>query len=150
MTFLLLNPIVPNITVDKLEYELQLKNLLLEEETKMKRLKIHALMDNGRLVEDEEDINKLATDYYINLFGPSNISTIHMYNMNMKRLSDEDKDSLTVPFTLEEIHKEFWDTNKKEIWDIWMLKDLIMTNLPFECHQFGFLKEKNKMGLFSK
>jgi hypothetical protein len=68
-------------------------------------LKIHALMDNGRLVEDEEDINKLATDYYINLFGPSNISTIHMYNMNMKRLSDEDKDSLTVPFTLEEIHK---------------------------------------------
>jgi hypothetical protein len=28
-----------------------------------------------------------------------------MNNMNMKRLSDEGRDSLTVPFTLEEIHK---------------------------------------------
>jgi hypothetical protein len=68
-------------------------------------LRIHALIDNGRLVEDEEDINKLAANYYKDLFGPSNISTIHMNNMNMKRLSDEGRYSLTVPFTLEEIHK---------------------------------------------
>ncbi|KAL5655990.1 hypothetical protein ACJX0J_035309 [Zea mays] len=109
---------------EKLEYELQLKNLLLEEETNMKRrLRIHALIDNGRLVEDEEDINKLAANYYKDLFGPSNISTIHMNNMNMKRLSDEGRYSLTVPFTLEEIHKG----------ESWILKHL---------HQYGFVKGK--------
>jgi hypothetical protein len=63
-----------------------------------------------------------------------------MNNKNMKNLSDEDRDSLTLPFTLEEIHNVvsdlkhnsargpngflaefisgFWDTIKKEIWDM--------------------------------
>jgi hypothetical protein len=152
---------------EKLEYEFQLKKLLSEEETKMKqiarekniiaddentkyfhlkangsrrRLRIHALYDNDRLVENEEEINKLATDYYKNLFGPSNISTIHMNDMNMKKLSSEDRESLTISFSLEEIHKvvfdlkhnsalgpdglpaeffeDFWDIIKKEIWNL--------------------------------
>jgi hypothetical protein len=117
---------------EKMEYDFQLKNLCLEEETKMKqiatekniiagdentkyfhlkangnkrRLKIHALYDNGRLVENEEEINKLATDYYKNLFGPSIISTIHMNNMNMRKLNEDDRELLTAPFSYEEIFK---------------------------------------------
>jgi hypothetical protein len=152
---------------EKLEYEFQLKKLLSEEETKMKQiarekniiagdentkyfhlkangnrrcLRIHALYDNDRLVENEEEINKLATDFYKNLFGPSNNSTIHMNDMNMKKLSAEDRESLTIPFSFEEIHKvvfdlkhnsapgpdglpaeffqDFWDIIKKEIWNL--------------------------------
>jgi hypothetical protein len=111
-------------------------------------LRIHALVDNGRLVEDEEDINKLATDYYRDLFGPSNISTIHMNNMNMKKHSDEERDSLTVPFTLEEIYnvvidlkhnsapgpddlpakifQDFGTCVMTSLKESWILKDLIL------------------------
>ncbi|KAL5656856.1 hypothetical protein ACJX0J_030019 [Zea mays] len=84
------------------------KNILSEKD---KEEKIHALYDNDRLVENEEEINKLATDFYKNLFGPSNNSTIHMNDMNMKKLSAEDRD-------FEEIHKDFWDIIKKEIWNL--------------------------------
>ena len=56
-------------------------------------------------MENEDEINKLATDYYKDLFGPSNISTIHMNDMNMRKLNDDDKNFLTAPFSLDEIYK---------------------------------------------
>jgi hypothetical protein len=121
-------------------------------------LRIHALYDNGRLVEKEE-INKLATDYYKNLFGPSNISTIHMNDMNMKKLNDEDRESLTAPFSSEEIHKvvsdlkhnsapgpdgllaeffqDFWDIIKNEIWN--MCEDFSKGILDIERLNYGLI-----------
>jgi hypothetical protein len=117
---------------EKMDYEFQLKNLLLEEETKMKqiareknvmagdentkyfhlkangnkrRLRIHSLLDNGLLVDNEDEINKLATDYYRDLFGPSNVLNIHMNDMNMRKLNEDDRKYLTAPFSLDEIHK---------------------------------------------
>ncbi|KAL5663980.1 hypothetical protein ACJX0J_024088, partial [Zea mays] len=101
---------------------------------KDKEEKIHALYDNDRLVENEEEINKLATDFYKNLFGPSNNSTIHMKDMNMKKLSAEDRD-------FEEIHKV----------EFWILKDSIMWIMLWKLQSLDlFLKGKSKMGLFSK
>jgi hypothetical protein len=56
-------------------------------------------------VDNEDEINKLATDYYKNLFGPSNITTINMNDMNMRRLNEDDRNYLTAPFSLDEIYK---------------------------------------------
>jgi hypothetical protein len=75
-----------------------------------------------------------------------------MHNMNMMKLSDEDKESLTIPFSLEEIHnvvsdlkhnsalgpdglpaeffQDFWDTIKNEILDIERLNYGLITLIP--------------------
>jgi hypothetical protein len=79
--------------------------------------------------------------------------------MNMKKLSDEDRESLTVPFTLEEIHnvvsdlkhnsalgpdglpaeffQEFWDTIKNEIWN--MCDDFTKGMLDTERLNYGLV-----------
>jgi hypothetical protein len=75
-----------------------------------------------------------------------------MHNMNMMKLSDEDRESLTIPFSLEEIHnvvsdlkhnsalgpdglpaeffQDFWDTIKNEILDIERLNYGLITLIP--------------------
>jgi hypothetical protein len=72
--------------------------------------------------------------------------------MNMMKLSDEDRESLTIPFSLEEIHnvvsdlkhnsalgpdglpaeffQDFWDTIKNEILDIERLNYGLITLIP--------------------
>jgi hypothetical protein len=68
-----------------------------------RRIRIEALMDNDRAVEDEEEKNRIATKFYRNLFGPSHSSSICMEGVNMDRISNEDKILLTAPFTENEI-----------------------------------------------
>lgn len=46
---------------------------------------------------------KVATDYYKELFGPSNISHISMGNLNMSQLGENDREFLTSPFSYDEI-----------------------------------------------
>jgi hypothetical protein len=171
---------------EKMDYEFQLKNLLLEEETKMKqiareknvmardentkyfhlkangnkrRLRIHSLLDNGLLVDNEDEINKLATNYYRDLFGPSNVSNIHMNDMNMRKLNDDDRKFLTAPFSLDEIHKvvsdlkhncapgpdglpaeffqDFWDIIKKDLWN--MCDDFNKGTLDIKRLNYGLI-----------
>jgi hypothetical protein len=64
-----------------------------------RRIMIHALMDKENLVEEEDEKNCIATNFYKNLFGPSPISAIYMEDRNMDKISEEDKCFLTAPFT---------------------------------------------------
>jgi hypothetical protein len=177
--------VVEDLSLIKMDYEFQLKNLLLEEE-KMKqiarekniisgdentkyfhlkangnkrRLRIHSLFDNGRLVDNEDEINKLATDYYRDLFGPSNISIIHMNDMNMRKLNEDDRKFLTAPFSPEEIYKvvsdlkhngapgpdglpaeffqDFWDIIKSDIWN--MCDDFSKGTLDIKRLNYGLI-----------
>lgn len=115
---------------EKLCFESDLRRLLAEEEIKMRqkarekiivdgdentkyfhlrtkgrrRLKIQSLCQEGLIIEGEDGINKVATDFYRELFGPSYISHINMRNFNMTRLDDNDKSFLTGPlFSVEEV-----------------------------------------------
>jgi hypothetical protein len=53
-------------------------------------------------VEEEAKINKVATTFYRDIFGPSSISHINMNNFNMVQLNDIDRSFLTSPFTNDE------------------------------------------------
>jgi hypothetical protein len=110
-------------------------------------------------VDNEDDINKLATDYYKNLFGPSNITTINMNGMNMRRLNEDDRNYLTAPFSFDEIYKvvsdlkhnsapgpdglpaeffqDFWDIIKKDIWSL--CDDFCKGNLDIKRLNYGVI-----------
>lgn len=45
----------------------------------------------------------MATDYYKELFGPSNISHIRMGNLNMSQLDENGREFLISPFSYDEI-----------------------------------------------
>jgi|SRR6187455_1217966 hypothetical protein len=68
-----------------------------------RRLKIQSLMDNGGLVEDEEGINLVAANLYRNLFGPPVSYFVNINDLEMEKLNDDDRDSLTTPFSVSEI-----------------------------------------------
>jgi hypothetical protein len=72
---------------------------------KGKRRKVLSLVHEENTVVDDNDINKVATGFYKDLFGPSVLSNINMSNLHMNKLSDEDRALLTVPFSIEEIKK---------------------------------------------
>ena len=65
-----------------------------------RRIRIHSL---GSVVGGETELNKVATDYYKELFGPSNISHIRMGNLNMSQLDENGREFLISPFSYDEI-----------------------------------------------
>jgi hypothetical protein len=82
-----------------------------------------------------------------------------MNDMNMRKLSDEDRESITTPFSFEEIHKvisdlkhnsalgpdglpagffqDFWDIIKNEIWN--MCDDFSKGILDIERLNYGLI-----------
>jgi hypothetical protein len=68
-----------------------------------RRVKIPFLCHDGISVNDSKGINKIASSYYKDLFGPSVLSSINISNLNMKQLSDTDRSFLTAPFSINEI-----------------------------------------------
>jgi hypothetical protein len=48
-------------------------------------------MHEGVTVDDANDINKVATSFYRELFGPSASSNINMTNLQMNQLNNEDR-----------------------------------------------------------
>jgi hypothetical protein len=73
--------------------------------SKRRKVKILSLVHEENIVVNDNDINKMATAFYKDLFGPSLLSSINMSNLHMNKLSDEDRALLTVPFSIEEIKK---------------------------------------------
>jgi hypothetical protein len=115
---------------EKMNHELQLRNILLEHEIKMKqrarerciiegdentkyfdlkenenkrRMRIIALKDNENTITNEDGINLVATKYNIGLFGPPALSSIGINDLPMEKLDHEDIHCLTAPFSMEEI-----------------------------------------------
>jgi hypothetical protein len=72
---------------------------------KRRKVKILSLVHEENIVVNDNDINKVATAFYKDLFGHSVLSSINMSNLHMNKLSDEDCALLTVPFSIEEIKK---------------------------------------------
>jgi hypothetical protein len=54
-------------------------------------------------LNDTIAINKIASSYYKDLFGPSVYSSINVSNLIMNQLSDIDRSLLTAPFSINEI-----------------------------------------------
>jgi hypothetical protein len=67
------------------------------------------LNHDGVSVSDVEGINKIATSYYKDLFGPSVLSSINMSHFKMNQLSDSDRSFLTAPFSVDEIKKVIFE-----------------------------------------
>jgi hypothetical protein len=63
------------------------------------------LNHEGVSVNDAGGINKIATSYYKDFFGPSVLSSINMTFFNMNQLSDNDRSFLMAPFSIDEIKK---------------------------------------------
>lgn len=116
---------------EKLQCESDLRRLLAKEEIKMRqrarekhileggqttkyfhlrakgrkiRLKIQSLYQEGLVVERETKINKVATDFYKDMFGPSNISHINMDNFSMARPDNNDRSYLIALFPLKRLN----------------------------------------------
>jgi hypothetical protein len=70
---------------------------------KKRRVRILSLVHEENDVKTDVNINKVATDFYKDLFGPSPVSSINMSNFHMNMLSEEDRIRLTAPFTIDEI-----------------------------------------------
>jgi hypothetical protein len=61
-------------------------------------------MHEGASVNDV-GINKIASSYYKDLFGPSVFSSINVTNLTMNQLSNIGRSLLTAPFCINEIKK---------------------------------------------
>jgi hypothetical protein len=124
-----------------------------------RRVKIPFLNHEGVSVNDAEGINKIATSYYKDLFGPSVLSSINMTYFNMNQLSDNDRSFLTAPFSIDEIKKvifemkhnsapgpdgfpaeffqNFWDTIQMDI--VHLFNDFYVGNLKIERLNYGMV-----------
>jgi hypothetical protein len=74
-----------------------------------RRVKFPFLIHEGVSVNDSEGINKIASSYYKDLFGPSVLSSINISNLNMNQLSDNERSFLTAPFSINEIKKVIFE-----------------------------------------
>ena len=70
-----------------------------------RRVKIPYLIHEGASVNDAVGINKIASSFYKDLFGPSVSSSINVTNLPMNQLSNIDRSLLTAPFCINEIKK---------------------------------------------
>jgi hypothetical protein len=117
------------------------------------------LCHDGVSVNDSEGINKIASSYYKDLFGPSVLSSINISNLNMNQLSDNDRSFLTAPFSINEIKKvifemkhnsapgpdgfpavffqNFWDLIQMDILNLF--KDFYVGNLNIERLNYGMV-----------
>jgi hypothetical protein len=172
--------------LEKLDLEWNLKNLLVEEcckrkqmarenfinecdensryfhliaKGKKRRVKILSLVHEENIVSSDDDINKVATDFYKDLFGPSPVSSINMSSFHMNMLSEEDRILLTAPFTIEEIKlvvfslkhnsapgpdgipaeffQDFWELIHIELWNLF--KDFYDGVLDIKRLNFGLV-----------
>jgi hypothetical protein len=64
--------------------------------------------DEG-VIEGQENLKAFKTDFYKKLFGRSQVSNITLDAMGVKQISNNDRDFLTPPFTLEEIKETVFD-----------------------------------------
>jgi hypothetical protein len=71
------------------------------------------LQNNGEEIMGEPELIKHVTEFYKQLFGPSPITCLRMDGMLCNQLSEEDRQSLIRPFSLEEI-KETIDELKHD------------------------------------
>jgi hypothetical protein len=110
-------------------------------------------------VNDSESINKIASSYYKDLFGPSVHSSINVSNLNMNQLSDTHISLLTAPFNINEVKKvvfemkhnsapgpdgfpaeffqNFWELIHMDIWNLF--KDFYEGNLDIERLNYGMV-----------
>jgi hypothetical protein len=172
--------------LEKLEMECNLKNMMAEEGCKRKqtarerfisegdentryfhliakgrrrRVKILSLVHEDVTVVDDNGINKVATVFYKELFGPSASSNINMTNLHMNQLNDEDWALLTAPFGVDEIKKvvfvlkhnsapgpdgfpaeffqDFWDLIYLDLWNLF--KDFYDGNLDIKRLNYGIV-----------
>jgi hypothetical protein len=118
---------------NKLRYEVRLREILKEEETKMRqrarekfildgdrntkcfhqkengkkrRLRILSLIQDNELIQGDGEINAVATSLYKNLFSYLESSHISMRNVEMNNLGDEDRTFLTSPFSAKEVKND--------------------------------------------
>jgi hypothetical protein len=68
-----------------------------------RRVKIPFLIHEGASVNDSVGINKIASSYYKDLFGPSVYSSINVSNLKMNQLSNTNRSLLIAPFSINEI-----------------------------------------------
>jgi hypothetical protein len=123
------------------------------------RVKIPFLIHDGASVNDSESINKIASSYYKDLFGPSVHSSINVSNLSMNQLSDTDISLLTAPFSINKIKKvvfemkhnsapgpdgfpaeffqNFWELIHMDIWNLF--KDFYDGDLDIERLNYGMV-----------
>jgi hypothetical protein len=124
-----------------------------------RRVKILSLVHEEDTVVDDNGINRVATAFYKDLFGPSVPSSINMSNLHMNKLNDEDRALLTGPFSIEEIKKvvfglkhnsapgpdgfpaeffqDFWDLIHIDLWNLF--KDFYGGVLDIKRLNFGLV-----------
>jgi hypothetical protein len=122
-----------------------------------RRVKILSLLHEGASMDDVAGINKIATSFYKELFGPSISSSINFTNLTMNQLSNVDRSLLTAPFCINEIKKvvfdlkhnsalgpagfpaeffqDFWELIYLDIWNLF--KDFYDGNLDIERLNYG-------------
>jgi hypothetical protein len=124
-----------------------------------RRVKIPFLNHDGVSVSDAEGINKIATSYYKDLFGPSVLSSINLSHFNMNQLSESDRSFPAAPFSVDEIKKviyemkhnsapgpdgfpaeffqKFWETIHLDI--VHLFNDFYNGNLKIERLNYGMV-----------
>jgi hypothetical protein len=78
-----------------------------------KKNHILVLHHNGEEIMGETELIKHVTEFYKKLFGPSPVTSLRMDGVVCNQLSEEDRQSLIKPFSLEEI-KEIIDDLKHD------------------------------------
>jgi hypothetical protein len=78
-----------------------------------KKNHISVLHHNGEEILGETELIKHVTEFYKKLFGPSPVTSLRLDGVICNQLSEEDRQSLIKPFSLEEI-KEIVDDLKHD------------------------------------
>jgi exonuclease III len=73
---------------------------------KHRKTRIYKLLDGDGVISGDVELKKHITSYYKNLFGPAEDSNFHLNDEridDIPQISDEENDSLTADFTMEEV-----------------------------------------------
>jgi hypothetical protein len=89
------------------------KYFFLKASGRRKKNHISVLQHNGEEIMGDVDLIKQVTELYKQLFGPSPATSLRMDGVVCNKLSEEDRQSLIRPFSLEEI-KETTDELKHD------------------------------------
>jgi hypothetical protein len=127
---------------------------------KHRKTRIYKLLDGDRVISGDVELKKHITSYYKNLFGSVEDSNFHLNDEridDIPQISDEENDSLTADFTMEEVkgaifqmehnkaprpdgfpaefYQIFWETIKDDL--MALFEDFSKGCLPLHSLNFG-------------
>lgn len=88
---------------DILEWDNNKKYYHAKANGRKRKERIYSLNKDGEVIAGQQELVKFIANFYKNLFGPPEETEVRLHNLEMSQLSEQQKDDLMRPFSMEEL-----------------------------------------------